>query len=239
MSGRLVPDKVAGRLEDQVDTVIRVWLIRHGESESNAGAPSEDPGVSALTALGRWQAEQVALAFAQPPALIVASPYVRARQTAEPSVRRFPAAVREEWPVEEFTYLGHLRHRSMTSIERQPYVREYWERSDPQEASGGAESFADLVRRGRDMLGRLTEQRQGPVAVFTHGLFMRAVAWSLVSGVTEPSAADMQGYRQFAGRYWTPNGGVIELRYRVGRPVPVLMGATTLHLPDPPPPPVG
>jgi 2,3-bisphosphoglycerate-dependent phosphoglycerate mutase len=227
-----------------VDTVIRVWLIRHGESESNAGAPSKEPGASALTELGHWQAEQVALAFAQAPALIVTSPYLRAAQTAQPTISRFPAAACEEWPVEEFTYLGHLRHRSMTSTERRPYVREYWERSDPEAGSGGAESFADLIRRGRDMLGRLTEQRQGPVAVFTHGIFMRAVAWSLVSGVTVPSAADMGAFRQFAGSYWTPNGGVIELRYRVGRPVPVLMGGTTLHLPDPPdppdpPPPVG
>jgi probable phosphoglycerate mutase len=219
-----------------VDTVIRVWLIRHGESESNAGAPSKEPGASALTPLGRWQAEQVALAFAQPPALLIISPYLRAQQTAEPTARRFPAAATAEWPVEEFTYLGHLRHRSMTSIERRPYVRAYWERCDPAEASGGAESFADLIRRGRDMLERLTEQPDGPIAVFTHGLFMRAVAWSLASGVTVPTAADMSAFRQFAGNYRTPNGGVIELRYRPGRPVPVLMGAATLHLPDPPPP---
>jgi 2,3-bisphosphoglycerate-dependent phosphoglycerate mutase len=223
-----------------VDTVIRVWLIRHGQSESNAGLPSSEPGASALTALGHWQADQVAGAFAQAPALIVTSPYLRSEQTAEPAARRFPDAAREEWPVHEFTYLGHLRSRSMTSTERRPYVRAYWERSDPEEINGGpesgAESFAGLVRRGRDMLDRVSEQRRGPVAVFTHGIFMRAVAWSMVSGVTVPTAADMQSFIRFSAGYRTPNGGVIELRHRQGWPAPVLMGASTLHLPDPPPP---
>jgi probable phosphoglycerate mutase len=218
-----------------VGAVIRVWLIRHGQSESNAGLPSREPGSSVLTPLGHWQAEQVAAGFGQAPALIVTSPYRRARQTAEPSVKRFPAAACEEWPVQEFTYLGDLRKRAMTSIEREPYVQAYWERSDPQEASGGAESFADLVRRSRDFLGQLSTQSSGPVAVFTHGLFMRSVAWSLVSGVTEPSASDMRDFRRFAAVYRTPNGGVVELRTRPGRPAPSLMGGSTFHLPADPP----
>jgi probable phosphoglycerate mutase len=212
--------------------MIRVWLIRHGQSESNAGLPSREPGASVLTALGHWQAQQVASGFAQAPALIVTSPYRRARQTAEPSITRFPAAACEEWAVQEFTYLGDLRDRAMTSAEREPYVQAYWERSDPHETSGGAESFADLVRRSRDFLDRLGTQSRGPVAVFTHGLFMRSVAWSLVSGVTVPSPSDMRDFRRFAAGYRTPNGGVVELRTRPGRPVPALMGGSTFHLPD-------
>jgi broad specificity phosphatase PhoE len=216
--------------------VIRVWLIRHGESESNAGLPSQEAGSSPLTALGRWQAEQVAAAFAEPPALIVTSPYVRARETAEPSVSRFPAAAVEEWPVQEFTYLGDLGERALTSLERRPFVRAYWERADPQESRGGAESFAGLIARGREFLDRLTAEARGPVAVFTHGIFMRAVAWSLVTGVTVPGPDDMRAFRRFAGGYYTPNGGVVELRARPGRPAPALIGGSTLHLPPAPAP---
>jgi 2,3-bisphosphoglycerate-dependent phosphoglycerate mutase len=71
--------------------VARAWLIRHGQSETNAGGPSSDPAAVPLTPLGRWQAEQVAAAFAGAPALIVTSPYLRARQTVEPTISRFPA----------------------------------------------------------------------------------------------------------------------------------------------------
>jgi 2,3-bisphosphoglycerate-dependent phosphoglycerate mutase len=129
--------------------VIRVWLIRHGESESNAGLPSADPGSIPLTALGHQQAERVARALAATPALIVTSPYARARQTAQPAIRRFPAAARREWPVQEFTYLGRLRERGTTALEREPYVRAYWDRADPREAAPGAESFAGLLDRSR------------------------------------------------------------------------------------------
>ena len=85
------------------------------------------------------------------------------------------------------------------------------------------------------LLGRLSTQPGGPVAVFTHGLFMRSVAWSLVSRVTEPSTSDMRDFRRFAAVYRTPNGGVVELRTRPGRPAPSLMGASTFHLPADPP----
>ena len=83
--------------------MIRVFLIRHGESESNAGLPSADPGSAPLTPDGHRQARQVARVLADAPALIVTSPYLRARQTAQPTISRFPGAACEEWPVQEFT----------------------------------------------------------------------------------------------------------------------------------------
>ena len=210
--------------------MIRVWLIRHGESESNAGLPSRDPGSIPLTARGHRQAEQIARLFAEPPALIVTSPYTRARQTAQPAISRFPAAAVQEWPVQEFTYLGDLHDRPTTAREREPWVRAYWDRADPQQASGGAESFAGLLSRLGDFLSRLRAEQSGPVAVFTHGLFMRAVAWSLLTGVTSPDEADMRRFRSFASRYLVANGSIVELRY-ADHGAPVLEGGSTIHLP--------
>ena len=48
--------------------------------------------------------------------------------------------------------------------------------------------------------------------VFTHGLFMRALAWSLLTGITTPSHDQMRSFRRFADHYLIPNAGVIELR---------------------------
>lgn len=45
--------------------MIRVFLIRHGESESNAGLPSADPGSAPLTKDGHRQARQVARVLGQ------------------------------------------------------------------------------------------------------------------------------------------------------------------------------
>jgi probable phosphoglycerate mutase len=88
--------------------VVRVWLIRHGQSESNAGLPSADWRRIPLTELGYRQAEHVAGVFADPPRFIVTSPYLRARQTAQPTIERYPGAPGEEWAVQEFSYLRPL-----------------------------------------------------------------------------------------------------------------------------------
>ncbi len=192
--------------------MLRVWLIRHGESESNAGLPSGEPGSIPLTALGHLQAGQIARAFTGVPALIVTSPYLRARQTAQPTVSRFPGAACQVWPVHEFTYLGDLHGRATTTAERKPYAEAYWNRADPHHVNDGAESFSGLLDRARDCLNRLRAERPGPVAVFTHGLFMRAVAWSLGTGITAPDRADMQSFRRFANVQPVPNAAVLELR---------------------------
>src|SRR5262245_29085258 len=102
----------------------------------------------------------------EPPALIVVSPFVRAIETAEPTIARFPAVPREQWPVQEFTYLGDFHHRTTTSEQRRPVAIEYWRRADPTTSIGGAESFADLVGRVHALLYDLARQPAGPVAVF-------------------------------------------------------------------------
>ena len=51
-------------------------MIRYGQSESNAGLPTNGPGASPLTALGREQAARTAATFTAPPDLIVGSPFV-------------------------------------------------------------------------------------------------------------------------------------------------------------------
>jgi len=66
--------------------VVRVWLIRHGQSESNAGLPSADWQGIPLTELGHQQAARIAGVFTDPPKLIVSSPYLRAQQTAQPTI---------------------------------------------------------------------------------------------------------------------------------------------------------
>ncbi len=210
--------------------MIRVFLIRHGESESNAGLPSAGPGSAPLTAAGHRQAEQVAQILADVPALIVTSPYLRARQTAQPTISRFPATACQQWPVHEFTYLGDLHGRASTPREREPYARAYWDRADPHAASRGAESFTGLVSRTTDFLSRLSTQESGPIMVFTHGLFMRAVAWSLLTGITAPDQEQMRSFREFANHYLIPNAGVVELRH-VGNDSPALLGGCTIHLP--------
>lgn len=191
----------------------RAWLIRHGQSESNAGLPTNGPGASPLTSLGRDQAERVAAAFGGTPALIVSSPFARARETAAPTLARFPKVPYEEWPVQEFTYLGSLHGPNTTPEERRPYVEAYWQRSDPAYFNGDGESFGALIARAHACVDRIAErQGEGAIVVFTHALFMRAVLWSMFTGITDPDEQEMRAFRRFVDTCEIPNGSALGLR---------------------------
>ncbi|MEO3786030.1 histidine phosphatase family protein [Actinocorallia sp. B10E7] len=212
--------------------VRRAWLIRHGKSESNAGLPTNGPGAAPLTELGWNQAARMAATFTASPDLIVSSPFLRARQTAEATVERFPEAPYEEWPVEEFTFLGELHGPQTTAEQRRPFSEAYWERNDPAYVNGGdGESFKALITRAHAFLERLAERPEdGLVAVFTHGLFMKAVIWSLFTGVTDPDVTAMRAFRRFNGSCDIPNCAVTEL-WRPSGPYGFrVVGGGTTHL---------
>jgi broad specificity phosphatase PhoE len=70
-----------------------IRFIRHAESAANAGLPTTDPGGIPLTENGKVAAGLAAAEYDGPePDLIVISPYLRARQTSEPFLARFPKA---------------------------------------------------------------------------------------------------------------------------------------------------
>ncbi|REE96829.1 histidine phosphatase family protein [Thermomonospora umbrina] len=218
-------------------TTRRVWLIRHGQSESNAGLPTDGPAAAPLTEHGHDQAARLAATFEAPPALVVSSPFLRARQTARPTLERFPDVPHEEWPVQEFTFLGRLHAPRTTGPQRLPHARAYWERNDPAHATGGdGESFKALITRAHTFLNHLTERPEdGLIAVFTHGIFMKAVIWCLLTGTTDPDPPAMRAFHHFYAGTEIPNCTVTELwRPIAPHPFRLIPGATT-HLTAPAP----
>src|SRR5205823_4115506 len=110
-----------------------IFLIRHGESQSNAGLPTTYPKGVKLTERGLEQAECIAryLKSRIPLDLIVTSPYQRTKQTAAPTKSRFPSVPQVEWPVKEFTYLSTWQEVNSTIEDRRQWVEAYWELSNP------------------------------------------------------------------------------------------------------------
>lgn len=193
----------------------RVWFIRHTESESNANLRTTHPAQSALTPKGLVQAEAVAMSFKAKPSLIVVSPYIRARQTALPTIARFQPVSQEEWPVFEFTYLDPVRYLNTTADERIPFSAVYWERNDPDYKDGGkGESFAELMGRVRLTTSRLRQHDAPFIAMFSHGLFLRAVLWSLLTGIDEATPETMRQYYHFGWSFSVPNGAILKSEFR-------------------------
>ena len=76
-----------------------VLFIRHSESVANAGKKTSDPALIEITDLGKKQAIGIANAIEYPPELIITSPYLRTKQTALPTIKKYPNAKHEEWLV--------------------------------------------------------------------------------------------------------------------------------------------
>lgn len=190
-----------------------IWLIRHGESESNAGFPTKHPKTTALTSLGMVQARVLAESIIPIPDLIITSPYLRAIQTAIPVIERFPATPVEEWPVHEFTYLNHKKYFQTTVLDRRPQIEKYWAQCNPLLHDGeDAESFTEFIQRMLDTLLHLRKLK-GLVFVFSHGHVIRCLLWLLLENLTTPGDASMNTYAGLRRSMRIPNTSILKLRF--------------------------
>ena len=188
-----------------------VWFIRHGESESNANLKTTHPAESALTPQGHEESLKVSLAITQQPDLIVVSPYLRAQQTAVPTIKKFPDIPVETWPVEEFSYLHPLVYKNTTGADRWPAAKTYWADNDPQlKHEGEGESFAELMIRVQALQTRLTQHPAAFIVVFSHGLFLRALLHTQLTGNYEPTPELMERYRHFLWAIHIPNCAILK-----------------------------
>lgn len=209
-----------------------VWFIRHGESVSNANLRTTHPAASELTGKGEQQARQIVGAIRQRPDLIVVSPFVRARQTAVPTITHFAPVPVVEWPVHEFTYLHPRRYDGTTGEERSPFAQAYWQRNDPfEQEAGGGESFVDLLARVKVMVERLHGETADFIVVFSHGLFLRAFLWKQLADVQQATPEAMRRYAHFLRAIHLPNGGILKTMFHQGKIV-VQTGFEVAHLQD-------
>jgi broad specificity phosphatase PhoE len=160
----------------------RLILVRHGESEGNRERRFTTTPAVTLTPRGRDQARVAAHRIARRfnPALVVTSPYARARETAaiiaeilnlslefEPNLfeRRFGDLAGESYDVET------------AALAFDPIGRWSWR------PPGGGESFEDVRNRIAPVLNRLArENRDRELVVVSHGAVM-LTAWIHLTGV--------------------------------------------------------
>lgn len=157
---------------------MKLTLVRHGRPDEGHAARPHDPP---LRADGRRQAEAVARLLADAGvSTIVASPLLRAHETALPLARRLALPIRtvDGW-AEADRHVAHYRStetlRALGDAEWQRFL------DDPVRYLGG-----DTQRFRRSVLDALLDTAEGDdeahVAVFTHGLPIN-VALSHVLGL--------------------------------------------------------
>ena len=172
------------------------YLIRHGESVSNAAGRVQGQEDVELSATGIAQAQAVATwsraLIERPDAPQIeelwSSPLRRARETAEAIAAATGLPLRIDDQLRELhagVFQGHL----WADLEsRFPEAVARWRSGDAEYAIPGGESRAQLAARGRTALERLASRPARGMLVVAHGGILTAALGSLV-GKSHPLLA--------------------------------------------------
>jgi len=190
-----------------------VYFVRHGQSEDNVAPVFQSPN-SPLNEKGRRQAERIAervskLHFGA----LIASPFERAKQTAE-------AISRVTGRNAEYSDLFVERVKP-TYINGKPYTDERanklwreWQKSlyTPGARAEDGENFDDLLTRADEALAFLNDRAEQSLVVVTHGYFLRTIVARVLLGSTVSGEA----FRDFQKSTAMENTGLTVLRYHGG-----------------------
>ncbi|GLW57790.1 bifunctional RNase H/acid phosphatase [Kitasatospora phosalacinea] len=148
-------------------------LLRHGETPLTphkrfSGSTGSDPGLSEK---GRWQAERAAdsLAARGTVQVVVASPMLRTRQTAEATARRLGLEVRIEEGLRELDFGAWEGLTFAEVMERHPDDLTTWLGSAKAKPTGSTESLTTLAQRVAQARDRIIARHPGKtVLVVSH-----------------------------------------------------------------------
>jgi len=156
----------------------KVYLIRHAESLSNIGEKCMDAYSSELSDLGKKQAMEIPSFFSEPIKYIMCSKMLRAKLTAEETIKQFPLSIIKTSEIQEFVYLSKDNYINTTVNERKIIKNDYWQNSNPHyKMSEDSESFCDFLVRVENFIKEIASVNTFPIAVFTHKYFIKGVIW--------------------------------------------------------------
>lgn len=193
-------------------TVRRLVLLRHGQTEWNAGSRMQGQIDTDLTELGRSQAAAAAEVLAKrQPLAIVSSDLRRALDTATALGDRAGVPVRVDQRLRE-THLGDWQGLTHIEVdERAPGARLAW-RDDARWAPHGGESRVDVAARSVPLLDELlvaesdwgADGSDRPVVLVAHGGLIAALTgalldlpvdnWPVLGGMGNASWAQLSGH---------------------------------------------
>lgn len=190
----------------------RLVMLRHGQTEFNAGSRMQGQLDTDLTDLGRAQAVAAAEVLAKrQPLLIVSSDLRRAHDTAVTLAERTDLAVRVDARLRE-THLGDWQGMTHEQVDAAaPGARAAW-RDNARWAPHGGESRVDVAARSRPLVAELVagepewgaDEPDRPVVLVAHGGLIAALtaalldlpvdSWPVLGGMGNASWAQLSGH---------------------------------------------
>jgi broad specificity phosphatase PhoE len=189
-------------------TPIRIYLVRHAQSQANAGGTTLENPIVPLTALGELQARALAPLLPPTHVTIWASPFKRTLDTAAPYCARMGLTAASHDDLREFETVDTVQLRGSPCEERESVVADYWMRSDPDHRAGpGAETFREFHARVARARHQFLPALPDGTIVFAHGMWMALLFWQMW-GFTAVDRPGMALFRRFQLGFPTPNTGV-------------------------------
>lgn len=188
----------------------KVYFVRHGESERNAGGMVSSNDTS-LTDKGREQAVAASERCAKLPIeIILSSEMNRAKETAEIISQKIGTKV-------EFFPFLHERRRPSSQMNRTHSDPEYLKIQERVDANfdkpgwrhSDEENFDDLKARALKILNLLESREEENILVIAHGFILRLIIACVIMG---PELTPTAGYR-FIKTMRTENSGITILNY--------------------------
>ena len=207
------PDSHDTAVERLTPVVRRLILLRHGQTEYNAGSRMQGQLDTDLSELGVQQAKSAAAALAQRrPVVIRSSDLRRARDTAEALAQRTGLSVKTDVRLRE-THLGDWQGLTHTEVDVQmPGARGRW-RDDARWTPPGGESRVQVAGRALPVVDELIDElpqwgagddpeapvvlvaHGGVIAAMTAGLLALPVAnWPVFGGLANTSWVQLSGH---------------------------------------------
>jgi uncharacterized phosphatase len=190
---------------------MNIYFVRHGQSVGNLKGRLQGPKVP-LSATGKMQAKAIAKRLKGIDIdIIYASPFLRAKQTAEIIAKELKLPIEfwenlkeRKWPSEiEGLSLKDPRAVEIIKMTLANQTKATWKYSD-------SESFNDLLERAVIIEKHLlSHHRKQNVLCVSHGGFMKMIVLNMVLGDKLTSEA----FWQFYYHSWNANTGITHVKY--------------------------
>lgn len=187
---------------------MRVFFVRHGESEANAGKVHTDPNTT-LSELGVRQAKTVAKRLLEVnPDIIICSKLGRAVQTAKViggalGKRIVYTPLLNEWKLPSELY--NVKPGSRKSEEIWGRIKKFSE--DPDWRYSDEETTFEMVKRAEKALKYLSSRKEDKAVVVSHSGFICAAIHFAIFG----SGADAGKLRRTLNLFHINNTGITEM----------------------------
>ena len=175
----------------------KIYLIRHAQSESNAGQAVRPNHAINLTDVGKTQAQALADwltdHISEPVTEIFVSQYLRTQQTAQPYLQ---STKRTATVIDELHFLDFDTIKDLSFDDIRVIADDFWQQHSAHRASELTDSFEHFVARVQKVRAYFDALPDGTYLVFTHGMWIGMLIWQMLLG-DSPRLYNMKKFREF------------------------------------------